>query len=108
MPHRRNLTKRMPRWPNLTLSMPRPRTIAKREIPCTKRCGVSIYTARTDLEGWVCPDCVQAQLNVDEGPFAESALSPDQKIVLTRKSERKRLRASGRRAAGRSARGVAR
>lgn len=80
----------------------------KREIPCANGCGATNYTGRLDLTGWTCPECVQAGLNLEKGPFAEPALTPEQKVALTRKSERKRLRATGRRAGGRNARGARR
>lgn len=75
----------------------------KRELPCAGGCGASNYTGRADLLGWTCPECVQAHLNPEDGPFAEPALTKDEKLALTRRAERKRLRRIGRREGGNSA-----
>ena len=55
----------------------------------------------------LCALGVQQRLDIKNGPFAEPKLTPGERIALTRKAERRRLRQTGpRRGGGRSARGA--
>ncbi len=55
----------------------------------------------------VCAWCVQKDLDPENGPFADAKLTKEEKIALTRRSERRRLRAAGQREKfGRGARGA--
>ena len=57
----------------------------------------------------LCALGVQQHLDPENGPFAEPILTTDQRIALTRKAERRRLRTTGpRRGGGHGARGATR